>query len=42
MCGFAEFPESSPVSFSLVFLGFVVQALLFVYHFFNVFINPGE
>ena len=31
-CGFAEFPERSPVSFFLVFLGFVVQSLLFVYN----------
>ena len=42
MCGFTKFSERSPVSFSLVFLGFVVQALLFVDHFFYVFINPGE
>ena len=34
LCGFTKFSERSPVSFSLIFLGFVVQALLFVYNFF--------
>ena len=41
-CGFAEFPESSPVSFSLVCLGFVVQALLFVYNFFMSLLIQGS
>ena len=42
MCGFAEFPESSPISFSLACLGFVVQSLLFVYLFFMSLLIQGS
>ena len=42
MCGFTKCSERSPVSFSLVFLGFVVQALLFVYHFFMSLLIQGS
>ena len=42
MCGFTKFSERSPVSFSLIFLGFVVQALLFVYPFFMSLLIQGS